>query len=170
MGKSDLSIIINGILGGLVAITAPCAYVGYGSAVAIGCIAGMLVSISMFLLENMKIDDPVGAVPVHLVNGIWGTIAVGVFADPEVYDASDVVVSGLLIDGQFAQLGIQLLGILAVTVTSIVFSTVFWLLLKAIFGLRVSPEEELQGLDISEHGLEAYAQSYNETTDLFNNP
>ncbi|MGK7872470.1 MAG: ammonium transporter [Xenococcaceae cyanobacterium] len=167
-GKPDLSMIINGILAGLVAITAPCAFVGYFSAVLIGGIAGILVVLSIFFFDNIKIDDPVGAISVHLVNGIWGTLAVGLFANPEIYGTSlnDPPSSGLFISGDFAQIGAQMLGIFSVGGTIVLFSAIFWLLLKTIFGLRVSSEEELEGLDLGEHGMEAYSGFAEDTTDM----
>ena len=157
-GKPDLSMIINGILAGLVSMTASCAFVGYGSAVLIGSVAGILVVFSVSFFESINIDDPVGAISVHLVNGVWGTLAVGLFANPAIYGTpgKDGPLAGLFIDGSLAQIGNQLLGILAVGCMTVLLSAIFWLVLKAIFGLRVSPEEELQGLDIGEHGMDAY--------------
>ncbi len=146
-GKPDLSMIINGILAGLVAITAGCAGVGYWGAVIIGLIAGVLVVFSVYFFDSIKIDDPVGAVSVHLVNGIWGTLAVGLF-DLE---------SGLFFGHGINQLIAQVLGILTVGGFTVLLSVIFWSIIKAIFGLRVTPEEEVEGLDIGEHGMEAYA-------------
>lgn len=154
-GKPDLSLTINGVLSGLVAITAGCAMVSYGNAITIGTIAGILVVVSVYIFELLKIDDPVGAISVHLVNGIWGTLAVGLFADGEIY--GDKTVNGFFSSGDFKLLGIQFLGVVAVGVTMIVLSTLFWSVLRLLFGLRVPPEEEYVGLDIGEHGMEAYA-------------
>lgn len=153
-GKPDLSLSINGILSGLVAITAGCSMVSYSSAVTIGALAGILVVSSVYLLDKMKIDDPVGAVSVHLVNGIWGTIAVGLFADANI--TGDEKIAGFFSNGNLQLLGVQILGIVAVGVTMIIFSTLLWSTLRVIFGLRVSQEEEYLGLDIGEHGMEAY--------------
>lgn len=153
-GKPDLSLSINGILSGLVAITAGCSMVTYSSAVTIGALAGILVVFSVYFLDKLKIDDPVGAVSVHLVNGIWGTIAVGLFADSAV--TGDENVTGFFSNGSVQLLGSQILGVVSVGITMIIFSTVCWLILKTIFGLRVSQEEEYLGLDIGEHGMEAY--------------
>lgn len=136
-GKPDLSMIINGILAGLVAITAPCDAVNTWQAVIIGLIGGVLVVFAVAFFDRIGIDDPVGAISVHLVNGIWGTLAYGIFGG--------------------ANIGIQLLGIVAVGAFTVITSTIFWLILKAAIGIRVSPEEELQGLDIGEHGMEAYS-------------
>lgn len=154
-GKPDLSLTINGVLSGLVAITAGCAIVSYGNAVTIGTVAGILVVISVYLLERLRIDDPVGAISVHLVNGIWGTLAVGLFAEGEIY--GDKAVNGFFHSGDFRLLKVQLLGVVSVAITMIILSTLFWSILKALFGLRVPPEEEYVGLDIGEHGMEAYA-------------
>lgn len=153
-GKPDLSLSINGILSGLVAITAGCSMVSYSSAVTIGALAGIFVVCSVYLLDKMKIDDPVGAVSVHLVNGIWGTIAVGLFADANI--TGDEKIAGFFSNGNLQLLGVQVLGIVAVGVTMIIFSTLLWSTLRVIFGLRVSQEEEYLGLDIGEHGMEAY--------------
>ena len=153
-GKPDLSLSINGILSGLVSITAGCSMVSYSSAVTIGGLAGILVVFSVYLLDKLKIDDPVGAVSVHLVNGIWGTIAVGLFADSAITE--DENIAGFFSNGSFQLLGVQLLGVITVAITMIIFSTLCWSILKTIFGLRVSQEEEYLGLDIGEHGMEAY--------------
>jgi Amt family ammonium transporter len=146
-GKPDLSMSINGILAGLVGITAGCAGVSYLGAVVIGLVAGVLVVFSVYFFDSIQIDDPVGAVSVHLVNGIWGTLAVGLF------DTS----SGLFFGGGINQLIAQILGILTIGLWTVVLSTVAWVVLKSALGLRVSEEEELIGLDIGEHGMEAYS-------------
>lgn len=155
-GKPDLSMIINGILAGLVGITAGCAGVNYLGAVIIGLIAGVLVVFSVGFFDSIKIDDPVGAVSVHLVCGIWGTLAVGLFD----------TASGLFFGGGFAQLGAQILGILSIGLFTVVASSIFWLILKSTMGIRVSPEEEMRGLDIAEHGMEAYSGFLKDTSDM----
>jgi ammonium transporter, Amt family len=138
--KPDLSMIINGILAGLVGITAGCADVSYLSAIIIGLIAGVIVVFAVGFFDKIKIDDPVGATSVHLVCGIWGTLAVGIFStNPE------------------HNLLTQLIGVLAVAAFSIAFSVIVWGLLKFTIGLRVDEEDERKGLDISEHGMEAYS-------------
>jgi len=152
LGKPDLSMIINGILAGLVAITAPCAFVTAGAAAIIGIIGGILVVFAVGFFDRMKIDDPVGAISVHLVNGIWGTVAVGIFAD-DVFGGPQ----GLFDGGGFGPVITQLLGTLAVGGMTVLLSSIFWIVLKVVLGIRVSPEEELMGLDIGEHGMEAYA-------------
>lgn len=147
-GKPDLSMTINGILAGLVGITAGCASVGYFSAVIIGAISGVLVVFSVaFIDQVLKIDDPVGATSVHLVCGIWGTLAVGIFATD----------GGLFFGGGIGLLINQIVGILTVGGFTVAFSTVCWYALKATVGIRVSQEEEHRGLDIGEHGMEAYS-------------
>jgi ammonium transporter, Amt family len=153
-GKPDLSMVINGILAGLVAITAGCAYVSFVSAVIIGLIAGIIVVFAVSFFDNLRIDDPVGATSVHLVNGIWGTLAVGLFA-ADVGTGYDV--KGLFFGGGVTQLINQIIGVLACCGFTLVFSVVAWMVLKAVFGMRVSLEEEINGLDIGEHGMEAYS-------------
>ncbi|MGY6529938.1 MAG: ammonium transporter [Cyanobacterium sp.] len=153
-GKPDLSLIINGVLSGLVAITAGCAFVSYGDAIIIGIVGGALVVVFVYYLDSIKIDDPVGAVSVHLVNGIWGTIAVGLFASPII--SEDPNIKGLFTTGSFSLLGTQLLGVVSVGAFMVIYSYVVWSILKALLGLRVSEEEEYFGLDIGEHGMEAY--------------
>lgn len=151
-GKPDLSMIINGCLAGLVAITAPCAVVSPVGSLIIGFIAGIIVVFAVYTFDKLHIDDPVGALSVHLVNGVWGTLAVGLFAVPQYFNGK----SGLLYGGGFAQLGTQLIGVLAVAVTVLASSFSLWAVIKAIFGLRVSREEEIGGLDVGEMGLEGY--------------
>ncbi|GHV25326.1 ammonium transporter [Spirochaetia bacterium] len=149
--KPDASMTLNGLLAGLVAITAPCAVVSPGAAVVIGLIGGILVVLAVeFIDKVLKVDDPVGASSVHLVCGIFGTIAVGIWGNVE------GVAVGLLHGGGFAQLGIQLIGILSVGAWAAGTSLILFLAVKAITGLRVSPKEELVGLDLSEHKSEAY--------------
>ena len=159
-GKSDLSLTLNGVLGGLVGITAGTATVEPWAAVVIGLVAGAIIVYGVQLLESLKVDDPVGAVPVHLFNGIWGTLAVGLFTTQEYlgpnYGDSDSY--GLLVGGGFEQLGIQALGVVAVAVWTVVTSVVLFSVIRATVGLRVSEAEEESGLDIGEHGIEAYPE------------
>ena len=152
-GKPDLTMTMNGALAGLVAITAPCAYVMPIEAIFIGAIGGIVVVSGTVFLDKIHVDDPVGAVPVHAMNGIWGTLAVGIFGHKALGLARD----GLLHGGGFAQLGVQALGILTVV---LFVSGVMFIVFKSIdkiVGLRVSREDELKGLDISQHGMEAYS-------------
>jgi Amt family ammonium transporter len=141
-GLPDLSMIINGILAGLVAITAGCDGASYVGAVITGAVAGILVVFSVTFFDQIKVDDPVGAISVHLVNGVWGTLAVGIFHQD------------LASPNQFF---IQLLGIAAIGIYTVILSLIFWLVLKFLIGIRVDVEEEMQGLDIGEHGMEAYS-------------
>jgi Amt family ammonium transporter len=151
--KPDISMSLNGALAGLVGITAGCADVSPGSAILIGLIAGVIVELSVELIDKvLHVDDPVGAVSVHGVCGAWGTLAVGLFAQPE-YGG----LAGLFFGGGLKQLGVQALGVVSVFGWTVAASLVLFGLLKVTIGLRVSPEEELRGLDIGEHGSEAYA-------------
>jgi len=154
-GKPDLSMTMNGALAGLVAVTAPCAYIESWAAVAIGLIGGVIVVFGVRLLDRLGVDDPVGAVPVHGMNGLWGTLAVGLFASPAV--GGDAGPEGLFYGGGLHQLGVQALGGLAGAAFSLTVMGLVFLVLKRTMGLRVSEEEELKGLDIGEHGLEAYS-------------
>nr|WP_315870965.1 ammonium transporter [Trichocoleus desertorum] len=163
LGKPDLSMVINGILAGLVAVTAPCAFITVWAAAIIGAVGGVLVVFAVLWIDRLKVDDPVGAISVHLVNGVWGTIALGLFAvGPDIKVGQDVLYTagparGFLLGGGFGQLGAQLLGTISVALTIAILSAIFWLALKATLGIRVSAEEELKGLDIGEHGMEAYS-------------
>jgi Amt family ammonium transporter len=151
--KPDCSMTLNGLLAGLVAITAPCAVVSPGASIVIGAIGGVLVVLAVeFIDKVLKVDDPVGAVSVHCVCGIFGTLAVGIWGN-----APDDGVAGLLHGGGFTQLGVQIIGILAVGAWAAVMSLLLFLAIKGIFGLRVSAKEEAMGLDLSEHKSEAYA-------------
>ncbi len=152
--KPDLSMIINGALAGLVAITAPCAFVNVGSAAIIGLIAGVIVVLAVITFDKLKIDDPVGALSVHLVNGIWGTLAVGLFAVDKI--TGTATGNGLLFGGGLKLLGAQAAGVAAVGAFTLVGALIFWYLIKLVAGLRVSREEEISGLDLGEHGSKAY--------------
>jgi ammonium transporter, Amt family len=160
LGKPDLSMIINGLLAGLVAVTAPCAFINIPSAAVIGAIGGVLVVFAVQFFDKLKIDDPVGAIAVHLTNGVWGTLALGLFAVGPSTEANALYSvgpkAGLLMGGGFDQLWIQFLGTITVGGMTVLLSTIFWLALKATLGIRVTAEEEYEGLDISEHGMEAY--------------
>jgi len=154
--KPDPSMMCNGMLAGLVAITAPCAFVSISSALWIGLVAGILVVLSVVFVDKvLHIDDPVGAFSVHAVNGVWGTLAVGLFAQDMF--SPGTTGNGLLFGGGTKLLLAQFIGVVAIMAWSLSTGfTLFWLIKKAI-GLRVSKEEELRGLDIGEHGMEAYA-------------
>ncbi|MDD7148133.1 MAG: ammonium transporter [Lachnospiraceae bacterium] len=163
-GKPDVSMCLNASLAGLVAITAPCDVTDAFGAIVIGAVAGVLVVFGVWFLDyKLRVDDPVGAVAVHCLNGIWGTIAVGLFATntaPEygIADAAGNEMLGLFYGGGFKLLGIQLVGVLSVMAWSVVTIVIAFMIIKAIFGLRVTEEEEIVGLDSMEHGLaSAYA-------------
>jgi Amt family ammonium transporter len=151
-GKPDLSMALNGVLGGLVAITAGCAFVDPLAAIIIGLVAGPLVVYSVDWMDSLKIDDPVGAVPVHLVNGVWGTLAVGLFATVP----GNTGTTGLFAGGGFELLIAQIVGILSIGLWTAVLTGAMFFAIKATIGLRVSKEEEEAGLDIGEHGSVAY--------------
>ena len=163
-GKPDVSMCLNASLAGLVAITAPCDVADALGATIIGAVSGVLVVFGVWFCDNViRVDDPVGAVAVHMMNGIWGTIAVGLFATDttptySLADSAGNPMLGLFYGGGFKLLGIQLIGMLATAVWTAITITITFLLIKKIFGLRVTPEEEIVGLDATEHGLEtAYA-------------
>ena len=155
-GKPDVSMCLNASLAGLVAITAPCDVTDCAGSAIIGIVSGLLVVFGVWFLDNvLHVDDPVGAVAVHFCNGLWGTIAVGLFATPNAPESS---YTGLFYGGGFKLLGIQLLGIAAILAWTAVTMTITFLIIKATIGLRVTEEEEIEGLDIKEHGLpSAYA-------------
>ncbi len=152
--KPDLSMIINGALAGLVAITASCAFVSVGSAAIIGLIAGVLVVFAVLMFDRLKLDDPVGALSVHLVNGIFGTLAVGLFAQDKI--TGTATGNGVFFGGGMKLLAAQAIGVLAVGAFTFAVSMAAWFLIRLIMGIRVSREEEIQGLDLGEHGMKAY--------------
>ncbi len=160
MGKPDLGMTINGCLAGLVAITAPCAFVSVTSALIIGAIAGIIVVVAVRFFDRGKIDDPVGATSVHLVCGVLGTLFVGLFGESSIIkniaglDSS----SGLFFGGGWDLLGVQALGVVSVAGFVFAGTLVVWLLIKATLGIRVSLKEEIEGLDIGEHGNQAYPE------------
>ena len=175
-GKPDVSMCLNASLAGLVAITAPCDVVDATGSIIIGVVAGLLVVFGVWFCDNVvHVDDPVGAVAVHCCNGIWGTIAVGLFATT---NAPECTINGLFYGGGFHQLGLQLLGVITVLAWTAVTMTIVFKVIDKTVGLRVSEEEEIVGLDIKEHGLaSAYAgfslmditegsMSVNENTEL----
>ena len=151
-GKPDVSMCLNASLAGLVAITAPCDVTDCFGAICIGFVSGLLVCFGVWLLDyKLHVDDPVGAVAVHMMNGIWGTIAVGLFATKSAPGNDSVV--GLFYGGGFRQLGIQLLGFVTVAAWTAVTITIAFIVIKKTIGLRVTEEEEIVGLDSMEHGL-----------------
>jgi Amt family ammonium transporter len=154
--KPDLGMMINGALAGLVAITASCAWVSPGAALVIGLTGGVLVVLGVLGFDRLHIDDPVGALSVHLVNGVFGTLAVGLFANPAYVGQVGAPAPGLLYGGGFGPLAAQLMGVLVVAATVFPVSLGIWYAIKRTIGLRVAPEEELIGLDVTEMGMEAY--------------
>ena len=142
--KADIGMTLNGALAGLVGITAGCANVSPNSSVIIGLVAGVLVVFSVLAIDRMKIDDPVGAVSVHGVNGAWGTLAAGIFNAEKMFDAKII--------------GVQALGIVVAFVLAFFGGLIIFKIVKAIMGLRVTAEEEMEGLDIGEHGYSAYPE------------
>lgn len=156
LDKPDLGMTLNGCLAGLVAITAPCAFVSVWSSVIIGCIAGVIVVISVMAFDRAGIDDPVGATSVHLVNGVFGTLCIGLFTDPKMIPAGTALKAGLFTGGDATQLTVQATGVVLTAVYVLPVSFIAWFILKATMGLRVTKEEEIEGLDRGEHGNEAY--------------
>ncbi|MBU4240078.1 MAG: ammonium transporter [Actinobacteria bacterium] len=156
--KPDVSMTLNGILAGLVAITAGCASVSMVSSVIIGFVAGILVVFSVeFIDRKLRVDDPVGAVSVHAVNGIWGTLAVGLFAQASFGKANGIsAVNGLFFGGGLKQLGLQALGSFSTVLWVALTATLMFLAIKKLIGLRVDDESQRIGLDIAEHNVEAY--------------
>lgn len=160
--KPDLSMALNGALAGLVGITAPCASVSTMSAVIIGAVAGVIVVFSVVFFDKvLKIDDPVGAISVHGVCGIWGTLAVGLFGSNAIdvlyWDSETAIADGLFLGGGFGQLGLQAVGVAAVFTYVFIASYAMFFVISKTVGLRITAEEERVGVDISEHGNEAYA-------------
>ena len=162
--KWDLAFTVNGFLAGLVAITCPCYWVSPTGSFIIGVVAAVVVVYGTDLLEYLRIDDPIGAVPVHMFNGIWGTLSLGLFATgqfglptPMGMDAS-VSVKGLFYGGGTTQLMAQAIGSGAITLATLVAAFVLMYAVKATGTLRVSREGEIEGLDIHEHGLDAYPE------------
>ena len=159
IGKPDLGMTINGCLAGLVAITAGCAYVSVTSAIIIGAIAGIVVVVAVRFFDVIRIDDPVGATSVHLACGVLGTLFVGLFSQESIAAANGVTgANGLFYGGGGALLGTQALGALAVAGFVFGGSLLVWLLIKVTLGIRVTLREEIEGLDIGEHGNQAYPE------------
>jgi Amt family ammonium transporter len=157
--RYDPGLLINGILAGLVGITAPCATVDPWAAVIIGAVASFLMYLAVLALDAIRIDDPVGAFPVHGIAGLWGVIAVGLFSSEsglEQAGYSDPSKYGLLLGGGFEQLGAQLIGAASIIAWVVVTAFILFSAIKVTIGLRVPPEEEEKGLDLLEHGLDSY--------------
>jgi Amt family ammonium transporter len=152
-GKPDVSLTLNGVLAGLVGVTASCAVVSPIAAIAIGAIAGFVVIYGVLLLDRLRLDDPVGAIAVHGFCGVWGTLAVGLFAQEMLGAPAD----GLFYGGGLAPLGIQTLGIIACIGFVVIAMAGVFKVIDMSIGLRVSEEAELRGLDVREHGMESYS-------------
>lgn len=158
LGKSDITTMLNGALAGLVAITASCAFVDTWAAVLIGFVAGILVFYSVRFFEKLRIDDPIYALSVHGAAGVWGTLSTGFFATPEL---ATVGQPGLFYGGGFTQLGVQFMGVAVSALYAFAVSFVILLIAKKVMnGLRVSEEEEIMGLDVSEHGSYGYPEVF----------
>ena len=156
MKKPDLTMALNGSLAGLVAITAPCDLVTPNAALLIGAIAGVLVVLSVFFFDKIHVDDPVGAVSVHCVNGVWGTLAVGLFAAPTSLGYGNSLV-GLFYGGGFKFLGVQAVGVVMTAIWAFGLGLIIFGVLRKLGWLRVDAKTELKGLDVTEHGQDAYA-------------
>ena len=158
--KPDLSMMLNGAIGALVAITAACAFVAPWAAIIIGLVAGAIVVLGVLLVEKVGIDDPVGALAAHGMAGVWGTLALGFLTVPKLAESLDWGQGGLFYGGGLHQLGIQALGL--VTVGAFTFTLSFGILwvMKVTVGIRAEPEVEAAGLDVSEHGMWGYPEFY----------
>ncbi len=158
--KPDISMMLNGAIAALVAITAACGFVAPWAALVIGLVSGAIAVVGVLAIERIGIDDPIGAVSVHGMAGVWGTLATGLFAVPALAKNLATGTGGLVYTGSFHQLGVQALGI--VTVGAFTFSLSFGLLyaLKKLWGIRVEDEVETSGLDVSEHGMWGYPEFY----------
>jgi ammonium transporter, Amt family len=157
-GKGDISTMLNGCLAGLVAITASCAFVEPWAAVLIGLVSGVLVFGSTKLFEKLKIDDPIYALSVHGAAGIWGTLSNGVFASPRLVEKVGIGEAGLIYSGSFSQLWTQFYGVVISGLFAFTVSFVILAIVKAVIGLRVTEEQEIIGLDVSEHGAYGYPE------------
>jgi Amt family ammonium transporter len=158
--KPDLSMMLNGAIAALVAITAACAYVAPWAAIVIGAVAGMIVVLGVLLVERVRIDDPVGAIAAHGMAGVWGTLALGFLTAPSLAEKIGVGRAGLLYGGGAHQLGVQALGLVTVGAFTFTASFLVLWLFKATFGIRAEPEVESLGLDVSEHGMWGYPELY----------
>ncbi|MGN1387496.1 MAG: ammonium transporter [Bacillus sp. (in: firmicutes)] len=166
LGKSDIPTILNGALAGLVAITASCAFVAPWASVVIGLVAGILVHFSMKFFEKLRVDDPIFALSVHGAAGVWGTLSTGFFATPELAEQWGGQ-AGLFYGGGFGQLGVQAMGVAASGAFAFVVSFIILYVIKLVLGgLRVSEEEEIMGLDMSEHGSYGYPEQMAAENDM----
>jgi Amt family ammonium transporter len=155
----DIGMTGNGVIAGLVGITAPSGYVEYWAAIPIGLVAGILVVVSVIAIDKV-LDDPIGALSAHGVAGIWGTLSCGIFTAPRLAEYNAVGKGGLVYGSGVEQLGVQALGVVAAFSAVFVVSFIVFFLIKATYGLRVKPEEERYGLDIVEHGMWGYPEQF----------
>ncbi|KAB7673128.1 ammonium transporter [Bacillus sp. B1-b2] len=160
LGKSDITTTLNGALAGLVAITASCAFVEPWAAVVIGLVAGVLVFYSVRFFESRRIDDPIFALSVHGTAGVWGTLSTGLFATQELVEYTGIGAAGLFDGGGLHQLGVQALGVVTCGLFAFAVSYGILFVIKKVSGLRVTEEEEIMGLDISEHGSYGYPEAF----------
>jgi len=160
LGKPDISMMLNGALGALVAITAASGFVAPWAAIVIGAGSGVIAVFGVVFVERIGIDDPIGAVAVHGMSGIWGTLACGLFAVPSLATKLATGQGGLVYTGSFRQLGVQALGLACVGTFGFGSSFGFLWILNKIWGIRVEPEVETQGLDVHEHGMWGYPEFY----------
>ncbi|MCZ7589741.1 MAG: ammonium transporter [Gaiella sp.] len=160
IGKPDLSMMLNGAIAALVAITAACAFVAPWAAILIGFVAGVIVVLGSLLVERLGIDDPVGALAAHGMSGVWGTLSLGFLTVPALADRLETGSGGLLYGGGIHQLGIQLLGLAVVAAFTFTASFLVLWLMKVTVGIRAEPHVETMGLDVSEHGMWGYPELY----------
>ena len=158
--KPDLSMMLNGAIAALVAITAACAFVAPWAAILIGFVSGIIVVVGSLFVEKIGIDDPVGAIAAHGMSGVWGTLSLGFLAVPELADKLQTGKGGLFYGGGFSQLGTQAVGLLAVGAFTFTLSFLILLLFKVTVGIRTEPDVEAAGLDVSEHGMWGYPEFY----------
>jgi Amt family ammonium transporter len=158
--KPDLSMMLNGVIAALVAVTAAAGFVAPWAAILIGLVAGVIAVVGVLLVERIRIDDPIGAVAVHGMAGVWGTLATGLFAVPALAENLATGQGGLVYTGSFAQLGTQAVGLLAVGLFTFTASFGSLWAMKRLWGIRVEPEVETAGLDVSEHGMWGYPEFY----------
>ena len=165
-GKADITAMLNGTLAGLVAITASCAFVEAWASVIIGAVAGVIAYFMPIYVEHKGIDDPIFAISVHGVAGVWGTLSTGFFAAPRLVEIVGVGKEGLFYGGGLHQLGVQAVGVLTCFAYVAIVSYICMALLKVTIGIRVSEEEEILGLDLSEHGAYGYPEQFEDTESL----
>jgi Amt family ammonium transporter len=160
LGKPDISMMLNGTLGALVAITAASGFVAPWAAVVIGVGSGCIAVFGVLFVERIGIDDPIGAVAVHGMSGVWGTLACGLFAVPKLADKLATGGGGLVYTGSFNQLGVQATGLVVVGLFTFSLSFATLKVMDLIWGIRVEPHVEAQGLDVHEHGMWGYPEFY----------